>query len=115
MEHYFAYAQLTNIGMMLVRMIEDSSDLNGLPIPKVNMQKSIPRVAGNRIILGAESFGNLQAKREDMKYELSLSGNLSLSIAPDGIVNYFFQRECCIEDQKPIYRDLKINFQKFSK
>lgn len=106
----FAYRQLQNIGVMLVRMIEDSPDLNGLPIPKINMQIAIPRVAGNRIILGARSFGNLQAKWEDMKYELSLSGDLSLSIAPNGTVNYWFRRNCCVQDQTPVYRNLKINF-----
>ncbi|HLC60351.1 MAG TPA: hypothetical protein VJJ52_02895 [Candidatus Nanoarchaeia archaeon] len=120
---HFAYAQLTNIGMMLLKMIEDGEELNGLPNPKINMHKPIPSVGGNRIILSERSFGNTGIDFNDKdwikkaEYERSLDGDITLSIASNGTVDYFFQPSYSIagEYKKPVYRNLKMEFHKFNK
>ena len=105
-------------------MIEDSPDLNGLPNPRINMHKPIPTVGGNnRIILAERSFGNTEIDFRDKNWpdkadiERSLDGDITLSIAGNGKVDYFFQPNDRIagEYKKPIYRTLRIDFQKFSK
>ena len=105
----FSSDQLENIGIMLLRMIEDSPDIADLPIPKRDMFIPSPRVAGNRIVMGA---------RADSR-KIYHHGNLSLSIAPNGSVNYFFQltdvAAFVLENLPPIYRTLRIDFQRFSK
>ena len=120
---HFAYAQLTNIGMMLLKMIEDSSELNGLPNPKINMHKPTPYIGGNRIILAERSFGDIGIDFNDKDwskkaaYERSLDGDITLSIVGNGRVDYFFQPSYSVagEYRKPINKVLRINFQKFSK
>ena len=105
----YSSAQLTNIGIMLLRMIEDNPDMGDLklPIPKRNMTIPTPRVSrNNRIILDGKAF----VESPYFPY-----GNLTLSIEPNGSVNYFFQMAFASHPWPPVYKTLKINFQSFSK
>ena len=105
----FSVDQLSNIGIMLLRMIEDNPDIAGLPIPKIDMDIPLPRVTGNRIIL---------AGRVDYGIYTRGIKSLSLSLAPNGSVNYFLEQTDKVTPENntsPIYKELKINFQSINK
>ena len=107
---HYSLTQLNNIGVMLLRFINDQ-DMGNAPIPKL-IGSSTPRVSGDRIILSGMALtdNNLWPEQNGM-------GFITLSIAPKGTINYFFQlTKVNYEGRqqpplyKPIYKTLTISF-----
>ena len=106
-KHEFLSQQLSNISLMLLRNIEDNPDIEDATNPKIDMIIPLPRVApraprvAERIILSGRAY-------RDFPYR---NGYMTLSIAPNGSVDYFFQHTYGLTgDVTPVYKNLKIKF-----